>query len=132
MKKVFWFSLLIIISLASCATKKKDSSKSNKEKNEFILIDEKESVGEKTMKLSDLIDDYRIIKFENSDSAIFRVRKPVVSKNYVAFIQGNSQPVVLFDKNGKFICKVGNIGQGPGEYSMAYDALIDEQRNKIL
>ena len=131
MKKVFWFSLLIIISLASCATKKKDSSKSNKEKNEFILIDEKESVGEKTMKLSDLIDDYRIIKFENSDSAIFRVRKPVVSKNYVAFIQGNSQPVVLFDKNGKFICKVGNIGQGPGEYSMAYDALIDEQRNKI-
>lgn len=74
MKKVFWFSLLIIISLASCATKKKDSSKSNKGKNEFILIDEKESVGEKTMKLSDLIDDYRIIKFENSDSAIFRVR----------------------------------------------------------
>lgn len=131
MKKVFWFSLLIIISLASCATKKKDSSKSNKEKNEFILIDEKESVGERTMKLSDFIDDYRIIKFENSDSAIFRVRKPVVSKNYVAFVQGNSQPVMLFDKNGKFICKVGNIGQGPGEYSMAYDALIDEQRNKI-
>lgn len=128
MKTKIVFSLLFAFLLVSCGTASKNS---DKEKNGFILIEENKTKGDKTLPLSELIDDYRIVKFENSDSAIFRAWKTALSKNYVAIIQGGSQPVVLFDKTGKFLGNIGQIGQGPGEYIMAYDALIDEKRNKI-
>ena len=128
MKNKIVFCLLFAFLLVSCGTASKNS---DKEKNGFILIEENKTKGVKTLPLSEFIDDYRIVKFENSDSAIFRAWKTVVSKNYVAIIQGGSQPVVLFDKTGKFIGNIGQIGQGPSEYIMAYDALIDEKRNKI-
>lgn len=122
------FSLFIGFCLIGCG---KSNKQIKDEKNALIIIKESESIGDKTLELKELIDDFRIIKFENSDSAIFKAWKPVVSENYIAVIQGGSQPVVLFDKKGKYLGNIGHIVQGPGEYIMAYDALIDEKRNKI-
>ena len=38
---------------------------------------------------------------------------------------------MIFDRTGKFIRKIGGIGQGPGEYTRVYDFTIDPE-NKVI
>lgn len=72
------FSLFIGFCLIGCG---KSNKQIKDEKNALIIIKESESIGDKTLELKELIDDFRIIKFENSDSAIFKAWKPMVSEN---------------------------------------------------
>jgi hypothetical protein len=37
----------------------------------------------------------------------------------------------MFDKNGKFIRKIGRLGAGPGEYLSIYDFCIDKERKEV-
>lgn len=39
--------------------------------------------------------------------------------------------VLLFDRKGKFIHKIGKKGQGPGEYASLTDIAVDEEENRI-
>lgn len=128
--------LLIMLSLPVCFAGCGGShgSKSNalvQDPYVFCLLDEEQVVGDSIIKLSDLVDDYEMVVFENSDSAIFKARKPVISDNYIAVIQGGSNPVLLFDKRGRYVSQIGAVGRGPGEYIMPYDALIDEKRGVV-
>lgn len=38
----------------------------------------------------------------------------------------------LFNTEGKFICKFGRKGQGPGEYSLPFDFSIDKQNKQVI
>lgn len=133
MKSLFVMAMAAVGLIAgSCASRSGGvASLGNPDPYEFIVLDENQVAGEKTVKLSELVDDYRIVHFQNSDSTVFKVMKPVISDNYVAIIQGWGQPVLLFDRNGDFVCQIGGIGQGPGEYESIYDAVIDEENGKI-
>lgn len=98
---------------------------------DFVLIEESSATGEKEIKLSELLDDYSVVVFENSDSAFFKAWKPVISENYIAIVQNNQKPIMLFDRKGNFVAQIGAVGNGPGEYLMPYDAFIDENRKAI-
>jgi hypothetical protein len=40
---------------------------------------------------------------------------------------------MLFDRSGKFLCQVGSVGRGPGEYSISlYDDIIDDKSGLIF
>ena len=99
-----------------------------------ILLCHYQNIPEEKQKLnlSDLVEDLKIVHFENSDTAVFHYRsKPTISDNYVGIAQERSS-FLLFDHSGRFKCQVGNIGQGPGEYpKMIYDAIIDEKNEEI-
>lgn len=132
MKKLILIFTFIIGLTSGCTSHSGEGEESvSTDSYGFVLLDEERLSGERTIKLSELIDGYEVVKFENSDSAIFKVRKPVVSDHYIAVIQGGTNPIVLFDRQGKFIGKIGNVGQGPGEYMMPYDAIIDEGNDRI-
>lgn len=82
-----------------------------------------------TVPLSELLDDCKLVRFENSDTALFKFVMPVISDNYIGIRQRGA--FKLFDHNGKFICDAGAVGQGPGEYQNLYDEAIDEKNGFI-
>ncbi len=83
--------------------------------------------------LSDLVEDYKIVRFENSDKALFNTRAyPVVVDNYIGIRSFGTQPYLLFNHDGTLKCNVGSIGGGPGEYDRnIYDEAINEKTGEI-
>ncbi|WP_080903098.1 6-bladed beta-propeller [Parabacteroides sp. Marseille-P3160] len=83
-----------------------------------------------TLNLSDLVQDFKIVRFENKDEAYFKPALPIITDKYIGIRQSN-RPFLLFDHTGKLICKVGSIGGGPGEYTSLYDEAIQDQPGKV-
>lgn len=82
--------------------------------------------------LSDLVEDCRIVRFETSDEALFKAWWIEASDNYIC-IRQQDDVAKLYDKDGKYLCDVGAIGNGPGEYAIAaYDEIIDEKGGHIF
>lgn len=87
------------------------------------------------MKLSTLVEDYELIHMEDNDSALlgFQVM-PTITKHYIGVsqTQDGQLPYLLFDRQGNFLCNVGRLGQGPGEFAWSiYDAAISEEKEEI-
>lgn len=95
----------------------------------ILVVDEGDVTEERDIKLSDFAEDFRIVRFDNDDKAFFTPGLPAISENYIV---AGKDPVKLFDRNGKYLCDIGAIGNGPGEYAIGvYDRLIDESEGKI-
>lgn len=82
------------------------------------------------VRLSQLIEDMDIIKLDSRDEALVKGGVTAVSDNYI-LVGGSSMPCKLFDRQGKFLHRIGAIGQGPGEYTNIYSSQIDEAHNRI-
>lgn len=84
-----------------------------------------------TLKASDLMDDIQIIQLDNSDDALVGQGQTWVFNDRI-FIYGNDG-VRQFDRSGKYLGKVGQRGQGPGEYTIApYDFFHDEKTGQTF
>lgn len=59
-----------------------------------------------------------------------RFSRVYFTDNYIAICLAKS-PVLLFQKDGTFLRKVGKIGQGPGEFSFLDNICLDEKQNRI-
>ena len=82
--------------------------------------------------LSELVEDCRIVRFETSDEALFKAWWIEVSDNYIC-VRQQSNVVKLYDKDGKFLCNIGAMGNGPGEYPVTIDdGSIDERGGHIF
>lgn len=76
--------------------------------------------------LSEFVEDCRIIRFDNSDSAMFKAWFTLVTDQYIGVRQRSGGPFKLFDKEGKFLHDIGSVGNGAGEYAISiYDEVID-------
>lgn len=76
--------------------------------------------------LSDLVESCELVRFENRDEALFRAWWINVTDQHIG-IRQEGKPYKLFDHTGKYLCDVGAIGQGPGEYAISiYDDIIDD------
>ena len=85
-----------------------------------------------TLPLSHFINDCKLIHFEDIDEALFKVWFTTVTDKYIGVRQQSGGAYKLFDSSGKFLCDIGSVGQGPGEYSIAiYDDLIDDKNEKV-
>lgn len=81
--------------------------------------------------LSYLTEEMEIIKLDNRDEALIPPTAIQVSDNYLLSHCQEQIPFRLFDRKGKFLTNIGSIGQGPGEYTLIYDAQLDEKNNRI-
>ena len=82
--------------------------------------------------LSKIADKVESIELEVTDNSLIRNQRIVrvlYTKEYI--IVGETGTVMLFDKTGKFIRKIGSTGQGPGEYTSIYDLTVDD-KNELL
>lgn len=84
-----------------------------------------------TVPLSEWVEDCRLIHFENIDTAFFKMWYPTISDNYIGIRQRDRMAFKLFNHDGKFLCDVGQPGQGPGEYGSLYGEVIDEKNKAI-
>lgn len=78
--------------------------------------------------LSLLAEDFELIRLDNQDEALVGEHMVILSDNFMLVW---TCPVKMFDRKGNFICNLGAVGQGPGEYQAVYDAQIDEANNRI-
>ncbi len=140
MKNNFLFKgialLSFVLAVISCSTTSVgDGSVSITETddgNKFTVCTFKKVKDTVTMNLSDFVKDFKIVRFENSDEALFKVAgTPVVTDKYIG-IRQSRRPFFLFDHNGKLLCEVGGVGGGPGEYTSLYDEAINDKQEKIF
>lgn len=81
--------------------------------------------------LSEWVEDCKLVRFENRDTAFFKAWWPVITDNFIG-IRQSGNVFKLFNRDGKFLADIGKIGQGPGEYSGSlYSEAIDEAHKCI-
>lgn len=84
-----------------------------------------------TIPLSEWVDDFQIVRFENRDTALFKMQGPLITEHYIGIRQRSKGAYKLFDRQGRFLCDVGSVGGGPGEYGSLNSAAIDEKNGWI-
>jgi len=62
-------------------------------------------------------------------NGIFSSNKLVVGDHFFLFKCGNN--IIKFRKDGSFETKIGTIGRGPNEFTVAHDVTIDSKTNNI-
>jgi hypothetical protein len=123
MKQILFFSILVVFFLLSCCTRQKSSDDVFKDVPIVIDID---SVKRKEhLKLEHL----RYLPLETSDECLFGYAEKVLMRDDKIYVADFSQAMALFvfDREGKFLFKIAQMGQGPGEYVSFHD--FDIHRN---
>lgn len=131
MKISLVFALLFVV-LWGCSDKQKNEALYRITDSDTVYVCDASKVFElRRMNLSEWISDFKMICFENSDTAFFKAWKVYITEHYIGILQDAMSPFKLFDHNGRFVCNIGRIGEGPGEYTTLYSAAIDEKTNRV-
>ena len=144
-KQVCW--VVMAIALAACSGNEKSRLVGNEMSrlDDLPVVAQSVEVGGEKMTVCELnllkdtidlplnywVDDFETVKLDGTDEALVGQGPVYVSDNYILVGRANNVPCKLFRRDGSFVGKVGNIGQGPGEYTMIYDMQIDEQADCI-
>lgn len=117
---------LIVISLISAAQTGNDDMNSTK-----ILHLENVLVETSQLNLSEIAEDVQFVKLEtNKESLLDEIRDIIILSDNI-IIHDRLNNVLLFNSDGSFISRIGNVGKGPGEYVQAMDVSVDIMDNKI-
>lgn len=110
--KVYIILGCILFSIFGC----KQEYQINKEIPEINIIKGIEDGGS-TILLSEIAEDITFIPLETTDECLIgSIHSVHLSNDYLVIIDSDHSQILLFNKTGKFIRKIGNKGQGPGEY----------------
>jgi hypothetical protein len=110
-------------------------SHSDTEANENKKVSEHISViydqaEELTVKLSELADNVEYVPLETNENSLIKyVNQLTVMKQHILVKDGCGY--LLFSRQGKFICRVGSRGNGPGEFICGGRYDIDEENGRI-
>ena len=130
-KLTFIFALVAICLFAGCEQKPSKQSYGTIVTDDLVICDFDQVGDEITIPLSEWVEDFQIVRFDNKDEAIFKMWWPLITNNYIGIRQRNGGAFKLFDRQGKLLCDVGSIGGGPGEYKSLYSEAIDEKNGWI-
>ncbi|MCX6226684.1 MAG: 6-bladed beta-propeller [Bacteroidia bacterium] len=88
---------------------------------------------ESKMTLSQIATDINYTKLEsNPDCFIEKIEQYSITRNYILIYDLGQPKVLLFDRQGKFIRQIGNMGEGPGEYNRPNDVRFSGDEKYIL
>jgi hypothetical protein len=88
------------------------------------------TIEEKEITLSEIADDITYIPLDNGFpiSLIYDPRYFVNNNIYLSAYQSG---IMIFDKAGRFVRRIGSIGRGPGEYVFYYKFTVDEKSGTV-
>ena len=82
---------------------------------------------------SELFTNVEIIPLETSDFCLIGHINKIIPKNDLFYIHDNiAKCVFVFNRQGKFLSKIGTVGRGPGEYIDLNNIYIDDQQKKLI
>lgn len=82
---------------------------------------------------SEFVDSITYLNLETGDDCLLAdVRNLVMADSVMALFDRKTQQVMLFNRDGHFLRKIGGRGQGPGEYIVAQNIDIDRDAGHIL
>ena len=123
MKKMF-FVLAISSLLVGCSGQATDSK-------ECIIVGSN-TASYDANQLSATLSHFDLIPLETNDSCLISDIDVIKKRNNRYYIQSGRKYLHVFDENGKFLQKIGNIGEGPGEYSILSDFDVDKESVYLL
>ena len=125
--------ILFLLSIFLCSCSKRNNSVSTIMLNDIefnISFLNKLKSDTVTIPLSRLVDGCELVHLEYSEEALFKPDITTVTDNYIGVSQELGD-YKLFSRSGKFLCSIGSIGQGPGEYIAVNDCIIDDNNGLV-
>lgn len=93
----------------------------------LISVDFNKTQEVPAMNISELAGEPEFIALESSPEAFATGGQYNISQNYICIGASSRGSAKLYDRHtGKFLCDVGTVGRGPGEYLNTYSGQIDE------
>lgn len=78
--------------------------------------------------LEDVIDSIYVVPLETTEESFLAVISKVKIYNDIIYVlDGKSNVIKSFAKDGSFIGQIGKVGQGPGEYNSPMDFFVDDR-----
>lgn len=105
----------------------------NESDNQTLTIDLEKAIDDnRSIDLKSIVSKVEYVALETNDSIVIGYSKAFVTNKYILILSiGNSSNMYLFDRKGKFIRRIGKMGQGPGEYGNIGSISIDENSESI-
>ncbi|MBC8147851.1 MAG: 6-bladed beta-propeller, partial [Bacteroidetes bacterium] len=123
--------LFVIILICSCSV-----TKNNNKDQVFEIIDFENSLNNsnaiKTY-ISEIADEIEYIELETKrNNIIGKIGDIKIHGDTLVILDSTTKELLLFNKKGQFLNKIGSIGKGPGEYVQITTWDIDQQNKSIL
>lgn len=131
MKNIFYIASLAILLLMSC---KQRVSQGGSNDDAIRVIDIENSLPEivSSLPLSDAASAIEIVPLEtNSNSFIANMKEVAITEHDIFVADYKDQRLFRFSREGKFLNKIGTVGQGPEEYIQMWQFLIDEEKKEV-
>jgi hypothetical protein len=124
MKKILL--LFLILTVFACKDKKLTNEK-------ILVVDVDDLVEEDFIKMSDYFKTVGITALETNENCLIGTVNVVRVVDDLIIVMDSEQTksVFVFDKKGKFLHTVGEIGAGPGKYIEITDSSIDFEKKEI-
>ena len=133
-KKYIYFTALLFLLLSSCDNGKKKLTNSQKNISSFD-VKNIEWRQKKDFSIKDIVRQVEYIKLEDNENSMFTSIDKMIIKDdriYILDITG-SHKLLVFDKSGAFLHKVGSQGGGPGEYSRSMlNFCVGEHTDEVI
>ena len=98
----------------------------------MCLIDSSTTTTYEADKLSSMLSFFDITPLETNDDCLISDIDVIKKRNGKYYIQSGRKYLHAFDENGKFLRRIGNIGGGPGEYTLLSDFDVDKENIYLL
>ncbi|MCE8621411.1 6-bladed beta-propeller [Bacteroides fragilis] len=122
--------LLLIITLLGCNSNKKQEAIS---KSGIPVINLSEDVSTvPSLLLSEAAEKLEIVPLEMTDESVLSdITEMQVTDHNIWIDHGREFYIYRFSRSGKFLNRIGSIGQGPGEYVNYLTFLVDEDKKEV-
>lgn len=127
--KLFLFLFVLQIVVISCATKQKETQSNSN----LLIIDLDDIKTKETVKASDFFKNSKSIILEtNENSLIGNIKQIYINNHYIiVFDDSENLSVLVFNLDGTFSHKIGELGRGAGEYISISDFTVDDKKDEI-
>ncbi len=130
MKINIFLILLLSVMIISCNTR--NNQHINELKIDRDIINIPENIFDAEIDLDELINEIDFIPLETTDECLIGHIDKILSIPGYYFIQDRiNKTLFKFSQDGKFITKIGSLGQGPKEYLSVWDIILDK-KNKFI
>ena len=122
--------LLLVITLLGCSSNKKQEMTS---KLKIPVINLSKNVSSvPSLLLSEVAEKLEIVPLEMTDESLLSdITEMQVTDHNIWIDHGREFYIYRFSRSGKFLNKIGSIGQGPGEYTTYSTFLVDEDKKEV-